>query len=214
LRENKYRQRLLNLLGIKYILNKVDPQVSTAKADNQTFDSSTYKLIWQKSPWQIYENMSVLPRVFLASEYVVETDKDKIIQMIFDDKFNLKDKIILEEPVSPKINFSKDNDAKVEIRKYTANKIVLRTNAKTNTFLFVSDNYYSGWKVSVDKEFGKIYRADYSFRAVLITKGKHEIVFYYYPDSFDLGLKISLITLASLILFTILLKLKNYYVKK
>lgn len=214
LRENKYRQRLMNLLGIKYVLNKVDPQVDTGKADNQTFDPSIYKLIWQKTPWQIYENIKVLPRVFLALNYIVEKDKSKIIQMIFDNKFDLRETIILEEEIVPKINLGRDKNSKIEVKAYTPNKIVLRTNAKTNALLFISDNYYNSWKVSVDGESGKIYRADYSFRAVPIAAGEHEVVFSYYPESFDLGIKISLITFASVILFTILFKLKSRYVKK
>ena len=209
LKENLYRQRILNLLGVKYILNKRDDsQIDKA------FPPEIYSLIWQKASWQIYENINALPRVFLASEYIVEKDKDKIIKMIFDNKLNLRDKLILEEEVSPKINFSKDNNATVAIEEYTPNKIVLKTEASENMLLFISDNYYPGWKVRIDAEFGKIYRADYSLRAVPVTKGSHEVIFSYYPDSFDLGLKISLITFASLILLTILSKLKNYYVKK
>jgi len=214
LRENKYRQRLLNLLGVKYVLNKVDPQVSTVKADNQTFDDSIYKLAWQKTPWQIYENKEVLPRIFLASSYVVEKDRDKIAQMIFDKNFDLRNKIILEENISSEINLSNDKNANVKIEKYSPNEVVLRTKSKTNMLLFISDNYYPGWKVSIDGEFGKIYRADYSFRAVPIIRGRHEVIFSYYPESFDLGIKISLATFVSTVLFIILLKLKSYYVKK
>lgn len=199
LRENKYRQQLLNLLGVKYILNKVDSQVSTAKADNQTFDSSIYKLIWQKSPWQIYENTRVLPRVFLASDYVVENNKDKIVQKIFDNKFDLRKKIILEEDLFPKITLTKDEAAKVEVKKYAPNEIILNTKAMTNMLLFISDNYYAGWRVSIDGENGKIYRADYSFRAVPVLKGIHEVRFWYSPGSFALGLWISIISLFSML---------------
>lgn len=214
LKNNFSRQRIMDITGVKYVLNKTINSTSSTQPDYKTFPDSIYKLIWQKGEWQIYENKQVLPRVFLASNYVIENDKHKIIQTIFDKKFDFRNKIILEENLSPKINLSNDQNAKVEIKKYSPNEIVLQTKAATNTLLFISDNYYKGWKVSIDKEFGKIYRANYSFRAVPITKGKHEVVFYYYPDSFDLGLKISLITFVSLILFTISIKVKNYYVKK
>lgn len=214
LRENRYRQRLMNLLGVKYVLNKVDPQVDTKKADNQTFDSSIYKLIWQKTPWQIYENKEALPRIFLASGYIVEKDKNKIVKILLNNDFDLRNRIILEENVSPGTIFLNDQNATVEIKKYTPNKIVLKTNTATNMLLFMSDNYYVGWKVSVDGESGKIYRADYSFRAVPIAVGEHEVIFSYYPETFDLGIKISLITLASMMLFGISFKLKSYYVKK
>ncbi len=209
LKENRYRQRFLNLLGVKYVLNKVDSPISAEKADNQTFDNSIYKLIWQKSPWQIYENMNVLPRVFLAGGFVVESDKDKIVQMIFDDKLDIRDKIILEEDIFPRTEFSKDKNAEIKIETYKPNKIVLRTKTSENMLLFLSDNYYPGWKVSVDGKNGKIYRADYSFRAVPIVKGEHEVIFSYYPESFDLGSKISLITLSLTMLFILIAKLKK-----
>ena len=214
LMDNKYRKRLLDLLGVRYVLNKNRFLGGNYLPDYSVFPKENFKLVWQKSPWQIYENMNALPRVFLASDYVIENDKNKIIKMIYDKNFNLMDKLILEEDISPKTIFAKDSNTKVEIETYLPNKVVLKTNASENMLLFLSDNYYPGWKVSIDGGNGKIYRADYSFRAVPISKGKHEVIFSYYPESFDLGLKISLITFASLILFTILLKLKNYYVKK
>lgn len=209
LKNNVYRQRILNLLGVKYILNKKDnSQIDSA------FSSEIYKLIWQEAPWQIYENMSVLPRVFLASDYVVEKNKDKIIQMIFDDKFNLREEIILEEELSPKLSLSKDENAKVEIGKYTPNKVVLKTNSAGNMLLFISDNYYKGWKVSIDGENGKIYRANYSFRAVPIKKGNHEVIFSYHPNSFFLGGKISLVTIIVLVAVVTIGKAKTINVKK
>ena len=213
LRKNAYRQRLLDLLGVKYILNKNDSLEIDYIQDN-AFSKEVYKLVWQKAPWQIYENMNVLPRVFLASDYVVESNKDKIVQMIFDKKLDLKNKIILEENISPKISFVKDDNAKVEVKKYASNKVVLQASARSNMLLFLSDNYYPGWKVSIDGKNGKIYRANYSFRAIPIAKGKHEVVFSYYPDSFDLGIKISFITIILLAMAIISSKFIKIDVKK
>lgn len=212
LKENKYRQRLLNLLGVKYIFNKIDP-TSSEKADYGTFDDSIYKLIWQKRPWQIYENMNVLPRVFLAGDFVVESNRDKIIEMIFDDEFDIRNKIVLEEKLSSGIKLSNDKNARVEIEAYKPNEIVLRTKASENMLLFLSDNYYQGWKVSIDGENGKIYRADYSFRAVPIMKGEHEVRFLYNPYSFVLGLWISIPSFLAVILALIFFGRGRKYVK-
>ncbi|MDP2638380.1 MAG: YfhO family protein [Candidatus Levybacteria bacterium] len=213
LRENKYRQRILNLLGVKYVLNKVDPQTSTEKADNQTFDDSIYKLVWQKSPWQIYENKEVLPRIFLASEYVVEKDRDKIIETIFNKNVNLRDTIILEEDIVPGIDLLDDKDAEVQIKEYFPNKILIKTKAKANMLLFISDNYYNGWKVSVDGENDKIYRANYSFRAVPVPKGNHEVIFWYSPGSFVWGLWASAVSFLSILLVLIIFMMKGRNVK-
>jgi hypothetical protein len=202
MRNNTYRQRLLDLMGVKYVLNKNDSLGVDYKQD-KAFSEDSYKLVWQKAPWQIYENLNVLPRVFLASDYVVERNEDKIVEMIFDDKFSLRDKIILEEDIYPKINFAKDENAKVEIKKYALNEIVLQTDSRTNMLLFISDNYYKGWKVSIDGENDKIYRADYSFRAVPVPAGQHEVRFSYKPTSFKIGLVISVISFLSMLIFVL-----------
>lgn len=214
LRENKYRQRLLNLLGVKYVLNKNESLSGNYAPDYNTFPEGIYKLVWQKSPWQIYENKEVLPRIFLASSFVVESDRDKIVQMIFDEKFDLRNKVILEGDIEPKITFAGDENAKIEIKKYAPNEIVLQAKSNANMILFISDNYYEGWKVSIDGVNGRICRADYSFRAVSVMRGNHKVILSYYPGSFDLGIKISLVTLISLIIFAVLSKLRAHYVKK
>ncbi|MCL5969954.1 MAG: YfhO family protein [Patescibacteria group bacterium] len=196
LKQNVYRQRALNLLGVKYILHKNENK----NPDYQTFNESIYKLIWGKGGWQIYENKEALPRIFLAGDYTVEKDKDKIIQNIYDSKFDLKEKLILEEKISGDFNIRKDKKASVRVVGYQPNKIALNTESSKDNILFISDNYFNGWKASVDGVNEKIYRADYSFRAIPVKKGNHNILIWYYPESFDLGLKISIFTFFTLII--------------
>lgn len=196
---NTYRQKILNLLGVKFILHKINPTNDLETPDYQTFAKDRFVLIWQKGPWQIYENKEALPRVFLASSYTVEDKKEEIIKKIFDDKFNMRQTVILEENLWPKIKLENDTNANVSVINYNPNKVVLKTKADTNMLLFLSDNYFPGWHVRIDGGNGKIYRADYSFRAVAVPRGSHEVIFWYYPDSFDVGLKISLVTLLGII---------------
>ncbi len=214
LNQNKYRQRILDLLGVKYVLNKNDSLGLSFNPDYNTFSEDKYNLVWQKAPWQIYENKKALPRVFLASDYVVHKYKNRIIELIFDNKFDIRNTVILEEEIEPKIFFSKDKDARVKVEKYSPNKVILQTNSKTNMILFISDNYYPGWEVRVDGKNDKIYRANYSFKAVPVRKGKHEIIFSYFPNSFNSGVKISLTTLVFLTLIIIAVKLLKINVQK
>lgn len=202
LRNNYHRKRLLDLLGVKYILNKVNPE-SNFLPDYKTFPGDSYKLVWQKGAWQIYENTKAFPRFYLASDYIVETDKQKIVSLIFDKDFNIRETLILEEKV-PSANFKSDKNATVTMISYSSNKVILKTKSTENTLLFLSDNYYPGWEVLIDGKINKIYRANYSFRAVPVKKGEHEIIFSYYPESFDLGLKISLTAFFSIIIFSMI----------
>ena len=208
LRNNTNRQRILNLLGVKYLVHKLNLD-NSVNPDLQTFDDSIYQLVWNKDNWQIYENKDSLPRISLFGDYVVESDQNKIIQKIHDPTFNLKSTLILEERLPRDFIIGEDKEPNLRILKYSPNKIAVVTDSSENSLLFVSDSYFSGWKATIDSTEEKIYRADYAFRAVLVPKGKHEIVFYYYPKSFEGGFKISLVTLVSIAIL-ILYKLMRF----
>ncbi len=200
LRNNKYRQRLLNLLGVKYVLHKK----GDTSPDFITFPDGVYRFAYSDGYYQAYENKEALPRAFLAHEYIVETDKQKIVDRLFDTNFELKKTLVLEE--QPKMDFALDENSSVKIEKYENNKVTLRTSAKTNMLLFLSDAYSVEWKVKIDGRDSKLYRADYAFRAIAVPAGNHSVEFYYSAESFHNGLKISLVSLAALMIFYLVLR--------
>lgn len=178
LKNNFFRQRTLNLLGVKYILHKNDSLTEEWQPDYITFPSEIYELFWQIGAWQVYENKEALPRIFLTSDYLVEKNEEKIIQKIFNKNFDLKT-LILEEKPSTKIETS--GKGKLEFKNYGPNNIKILVNTAAPQLLFISDNYYPGWKAFVDEKETKIYRAHYSFRAIIVPGGNHEITFIYKP---------------------------------
>jgi hypothetical protein len=202
LRENPYRQRLLDLLGVRYVLQKDEGLSEVWQPDYQTFPPKIYKLIWQKGKWQVYENKKALPRIFLAGDYQVEKDNQKIADLIFNPDFALEKKLILEEELGD--NFALDSQAfgEVELINYQPRKIEVETNSLGNKLLFISDNYFPGWKAFIDDQPSAIYRADYAFRAILVPKGEHKIIFSYKPESFKFGTIISGIGVVGLLILS------------
>ncbi|HJY64905.1 MAG TPA: hypothetical protein VJ455_12170, partial [Ignavibacteria bacterium] len=59
----------------------------------------------------------------------------------------------------------------------------------------LSDIYYPAWKCYVDDNETEIFRADYSLRAVFLSKGKHTVRFVYDSSFFSYGKYISIISL-------------------
>ena len=202
--DSENRRKIFNLLGIKYILD--------LESQPWKFPKDRYKLIWQKGKWKVYENLEALPRVFLVNDYLVLKDDKKIIEKIFSSDFDPSKTVILENETfdgdrlvdkvlkSAKLSPVKDNFKKAEIVDYTPNKVTIKTNSDHDSLLFLSDNYYSGWKAFLDGKETKIYRANYAFRAIAVPSGEHQITFSYQPLSFKLGLTISLISTISLII--------------
>lgn len=199
LRENPYRQRILNLLGVKYILHKID--VDTKNPDTQTFPKEKYSLVWQKAPWQIYRNHEAVPRIFLTSDYRVIKDKQQIINTLLNPKFAIAKTILLQE--SPGIKPSSKAHPLPKLESYKNNSITIKTYAKEETLLFLSDNYYSGWKAKVDNTETKIYRADYAFRAVKVPAGNHRVVFYFDSKVFKYAMILSCLGIFLTLLFVL-----------
>lgn len=205
LRDNKYRQKIMNLLGVKYIVHK-KPQDNFAH--DQTFDDSIYSLVWHENNLQVYENKDVLPRAFMVNNYVVMENDEEIIDTIYDESFDPLSQIILEEDPNLE-SVDKELDYELSIDAYGKNKVIISLETDSEALLFLSDSYFPGWKAYVDDLEVKIYRADYALRAIKVPKGTHKVEFSYLPYSFSLGLWVSLVSLGSALFIIVF-----YYRKK
>jgi len=201
--ENPHRQRLLNLLGVKYVLNKDESLGEGWRPESDTFPDEIYQLIWQEGSWQVYENKAALPRLFLVGEYQVEGEKQKIVDLILDPEFPLEEKVVLEESLPSELVVDKDALGKIEALDYQPNRVKFQVDASGNGLLFISDNFYPGWKAEIDGQETKIYRANYTFRSIFIPQGKHQVLFYYRPESFKWGLLLSLLSLGVIIIVAV-----------
>lgn len=207
--ESPNRRRLIDLVGVKYVIGKSD--------EEQVINQHSFKKVFDPpaggSNYAVFENLTVLPRAFLASNYEgpphldasgqsieeVEKVRRKLIpQKLLDPDFDWRNVLILEKPspISPQFG-----EGIAEIISYKAAEVIIKTKSNEPKLLFLSDNYYPGWKAKVDGDETEILRADYTFRAVPLTPGEHLVRFYYDPLSFKAGLLISLAGLGLLIVY-------------
>ena len=204
--EDSYaKQMLLNLTDVRYITYKDSLAPKVWSPQEWKFPKDRFKLIYQIYKWKVYENINAIPKASVFYDYVVKANDEKIIKTLFDKNFPYRNRLILEE--AP-LNISTNKDIPITPAKvilYQPNKIAIEALAEKNGLLFLADNYYPGWSATVDDMPTKIYRADYTFRAIPVTAGKHIVILEYWPKSFVYGAIISGISL----LLTVLLLLKS-----
>lgn len=198
LADNPYRLQVLDLLGVKYVLDRAE-NASTQK----DFPADRFNLIYEENGWKIFENTKALPRFFLASDYKTFNSKEEFEKIFFAKDFDPTKTILLEKvPNNITIEQSNNNTySKVNLLQYAPNKIVINVSASSNSLFFLSDTYYSGWKAYVDGRETTIYRADYAFRSIFVPQGDHTIKFIYTPDSFKYGLWLSIFSGLVLVIF-------------
>ncbi len=129
-------------------------------------------------------------RIFLASNYegppqVDSTDRtteeinrerrELIGKKLASPGFDRQNVIILEEPSPISAQFGMGS---LDVVHFAPTKLEIKTSSGVPKLLFVGESFY-GWKAKVDGDSAKIFRANYSFRAVPITSGEHTVVFYW-----------------------------------
>ncbi len=206
LSENLYRLRIIDVLGVNSILDRAE-NGSTEK----TFNPSRFSQQYNQNGWRIYENKNALPRVFFAEGYqVFRTDKE-FEEKFFAENFTSKRIILLEKEIGELGTANKDD--KVTIISYRPNSVHLKTTNQKKRLLFLSDAYYPGWQAMVDNKQVEVLRANYTFRAIVVPDGEHEIIFTYNPQSFQWGARITIISCIALLFFGLILKKSEIYEK-
>ncbi len=191
----QYTETGLNVLNIKYIAHKVSDGQAIWTLPLHKFPIDNFKLVYEDSGYQIFENQKVNPKAIIINNFEVQKDDREILRAIFRSGKDLKSEVVLEEDPGKLLG-----SGSAIVRKYTPNKIEVETNTSGgNSILFMADPFYPGWKALIDGQKTDIYRADYAFRAVILPEGRHVVSFIYDPVSFKFGLGLGLIGVIGLL---------------
>jgi hypothetical protein len=90
----------------------------------------------------------------------------------------------------------------------TPNRLVLNTRAVQDGYIYVADTWYPGWKAVVDGQNVEILHANYAFRAVKVVAGAHTVSFEYAPQSFYIGVGLSIAAILFMVLWCLLIKVR------
>lgn len=154
--------RLINLLGVKYVLSLSDIQ------------NKQFKKVFSEGHTQVYENTSVFPRAFFVKN-ITSVSSD---QQSADFLFNPRNNLFTAAAVMGLDKYPRDlKTGKVKIKLYNDNSITIQTENNSDGFLVLTDNYYPTWHAYIDGKKTKIYITDLAFRGILVPKGKHLIKF-------------------------------------
>ena len=118
-------------------------------------------------------------------------------------KFSPQKTVILESNITgpeSDISLMEDN---VRIVEYQNDAVRLEANTETGGYMVLTDAYYPGWRAWDNGKEVRILPADVAFRALSLGPGKHEIKMVYEPQSFRIGLWVSIASLLSFCLAVI-----------
>ncbi|MDD5675114.1 MAG: YfhO family protein [Chitinivibrionales bacterium] len=147
-------------------------------------------------------NPTYLPRCRMVYDYVVQTDPDSILPLLYRPSFNPVRTLIVEQKppfaACPECG-ALGNNSSATITNYGLNRIDIAVNADRDGLLALAEIWYPAWRAKVDNKEVPLYRADYALRAIPVPAGSHTVTCYFRSDAFEKGLVISLVSLVFVI---------------
>lgn len=188
LMENPTRLRLMDVMGVRYILDRVE-NGNTQKS----FPPERFKPVYSGEGWLIYENLSALPRGYVVYKSETAKTNDEFNKIFYASNFDPENTVILDKDVDLPIG---TGSAQVKTLSYSENSSSFSVDTDQEGIFVLNDNNFPGWRVKVDGQEAILMTANHTFRGVFVPKGQHEILFFYDPASFKLGMYISIIGIA------------------
>ncbi|MDP2727898.1 MAG: YfhO family protein, partial [Dehalococcoidia bacterium] len=175
---------LLDLLNVKYIITT--QPLSLPGAPQHLREVYRGEVL-------IYENTDYLPRAFTVNVARAAGSRQEALDIMSKTSFDPRSAVVLEtsEALSPATGVAGPLPA--AITGYSANQVIVGLDGTQAGYLVLTDNYFAGWRASVDGQETPVYRADGTFRAVSLPPGARQVVFKYSPDSFNFGLLATLL---------------------
>jgi hypothetical protein len=166
--------------------------------------SGYFRLVYNDDIARVYENPNVFPRVFIVHRFQVASSFELAQNIVRNPDFNLREWVVLdaslpESEVEAIEQTCITDYSWAEIIRYEPDRVVIKAYAEHPGLLVLTDTYYPGWKAYVDGKPTIVYQADGLVRAVYLGEGEHIVEFIYFPESFNIGLTITITTICALL---------------
>ena len=174
---------LYDFLNAKYVVGHKDV----------VLDWERFELAFDADPTvNIYRNTQVLPRAFVVHKSWSVPDQEQAFTAIHRTDFDPATMVVVEDGST--LTAATPGTSEARIESYSNNEIRLQASTSIPGYLVMSEVYYPGWKAEVDGHPADLQRANYAFRAVLLSPGAHQVRIYFQPATWKAGMLCSLFT--------------------
>ncbi len=207
----------LNLANVKFII--------MTQEDVSRYQGLNLKPLLSYNGYTLYQNLSALNRAFMVYDYktarTTSTDRKlndwNWLSLVNENAVQLNTIAIIPEKDTTYATFAPSKQTQgtydVQFEVYKPSFIRMKVETSEPGLLVISNAYFPGWQVQVDNTKKKLIRTDYAFDGVFLEKGGHTVVLTYKPLSFRIGLALTITGLLSLLLVSVILKMKSPMVK-
>jgi Bacterial membrane protein YfhO len=144
-------------------------------------------------PFYVYKNVDSVPRVKFYTSGAIVRSPSEALAALQHPVFDPQKYVVLEGAKRPEKSCTESN-AVIETISQRSDFRSYHVRNSCEGYLYISEPYYKGWRVTLDGKPGSIVPANEAFFAIPLEIGNHLVTIRYLPQSFVIGLLISGIT--------------------
>jgi len=166
----------------------------------------------------IYRYNNVVPRAAIYHHSQLAPTAEKVLRKLLDPSLDIFQSVVLNaSELTPQqrakvATMNRETPIRAQsatIQSYKSQDVQIEASLDRSGILVLNDTAYPGWNVSVDGRPAAWVEANYMFRGVFLSPGKHTVRFQYQPKSFSRGATISGLTAAGLLAFGFIAPLRR-----
>jgi hypothetical protein len=141
----------------------------------------------------ILERSRALPRAYLVHDVVRAATESEALEAVREGRFDPRGQAVVsgDPGLEPAVPGAPEH---AQITAYRPTRVELEAACASSCLLVLTDVFDPHWRATVDGEPAEVLAANYLFRGVRLSAGRHRIVFAYRPRALHLGAAISAAT--------------------
>jgi uncharacterized membrane protein YfhO len=192
---DNFSSPLINLLSYDYLIvtKKNNLGLNSKGEIPSSINLKNFEITKDFGDYLILKNNQSIPFVHPVSSTIYSQSQSETEKLLAN--LNIKSTAIINDPTQAYRQLN--NNIKIDNLNITSQKITFETNNNSsleNSFLVISQNFDSGWKLKVDNQFQDITKTNHTFIGIFLTPGNHQIILEYRPNTFFFCLKLAIIS--------------------
>ncbi len=173
------------LYGVNYYLAK------------QPADTNQQLVYTAASGIKVFSNPGVRPRAWSVHKVIPVSNWNEAHGLLGDTSFDLSQATFVDRHGKiPTLEDCPASGDQVRMLQRTSWTVKIEANLQCKGLVILNDNFYPGWRASVDGQSAPVLPAYMSVRGVVVNAGKHIIEMHYTPWTFYAGIPLFLLGIA------------------
>jgi hypothetical protein len=193
-RLDERRLRTLRLLGVTDLL--VPPR--SAPQQPEGLDTPGLTPAYSGPDAQVLRVDGALPRTFVAGAQQPVEGGHAALDAVTSPELDARATVVTERRLPGVPESAAGSAGSARIVSYEPDRVVIDARLDRRGVVVLGDNWFPGWKATVDGRSVDVERVDYVLRGTVVEPGNHRIEYRYQPASWRIGWIVSLLTLLGL----------------